>query len=310
MRSFALFEIMKIIKRDHRVKDNGKNIIILNGTEMSEIDTMKNIDSALRDIVHSMEKNYCIMASLILTLDQNIGAILDQNRAKIEDIRRINASLAAEAWADYLEKEYMDRIESKWRDLHGVAPTNDSDTTEVFIQKFISGLHLEVGRYPSDTPENRMKSLEAIHDLVESETKKYHNNKKTLLALLRLPSSCVTIKRIGNSFEKLGFKQPSTTDPTAARIDLMLKTLETALLVESGLKSDIVEKWTNRGLSIPSDFDAALPTAEFIIRFFKEVSAENFAMADELELFPCDTPEKRQTSLTIILGLVNDEENF
>jgi len=79
---------------------------------------------------------------------------------------------------------------------------------------------------------------------------------------------------------------------------------------DTKLKIEIVEKWTNRGLSIPSDFDAALPTGQFITRFFTEVSAENFAMADEVESYPWNTPESSQASLTMILGLLNDNGNF
>ena len=64
------------------------------------------------------------------------------------------------------------------------------------------------------------------------------------------------------------------------------------------------------GLSIPPGFDAALPTEQFIRRFFEEVSAVSLDMANDLKKFPWDTPEKRQTSLTNILGLVNNDVNF
>ena len=240
MRSFALFEIMKVVKRDRRVQEKEKNITIIgeDSTSLSEMDMMKYQDCGQRGIIREMEYGYYKMARLLLTSKEH------QNRHEIEEIRSRNAKSAEQAWTNYLENEYKFLIVSKWNDLFGEAPTSPDDATVPFIQKFL--LELRLQGYPSDTPENRMKSLEAIHDCVK----------------------------------------------------------------ESITKAKIVNGWTARGLVIPSDFDAKLPTDKFIQRFLVEVSNQIWNLGSAVAIYSFDTPEQRMESLTCILKEVNDEDNY
>ena len=82
------------------------------------------------------------------------------------------------------------------------------------------------------------------------------------------------------------------------------------IITESWQKDDIVNKWKQRGLPIPSDFDAKLPSAQFIKRFLIEVSQNEFALGDRIHLYPSDTPKDRINTLTKLLEEVEDNNNF